>query len=1060
MTIARYIFLPWLRRGIANRIQTAAGAGASRATLSVSLTAKSDAGQTPIPPVTVRLVGPGDIASVQDLPVIRTEPRAGVTDFESNYLAAIDFYDEDFAWRYSPVPADGATHRLPPWIALLALKDGEFKRTNIPGRSLPALVLTASAKRADLFPPVGQEWAWAHVHMNQALPGTPQAPDLVALASTIDGNPDSAYCRLICPRKLDANTAYTVFLVPLFEVGRKAGLAQTVADNDNGILRSWQGPAADFPILYEWSFRTGIEGDFESLVRALVPRDMDPRVGIRDMDIAHPGFGVPDVANPPDGFVGLEGALLAPTTVRKGLAASSDFVPLVEPVLNAPADARSAGEVDRLVAPPIYGCWHAAVERVVTPPAGWVNELNLDPRFRAAAGLGARVIRANQEQYMRLAWEQIGDVLTVNHKIRRIQFATKAVSAVYVRTAQALPAERATILTAPVFGKVLGSPTTLRALVNGSRVPQAALSPAIRKQMRSRGPLARRLLPEAERIAGAATMLAALSAGTASAAPPRPPASGATVEGTTGSVAVPSVPGPRMTYWWLLLALLVLLVFIGFMVSVTVGLVALVAAIATAATAYRAIGGSLPPASAGIAELLSPQGLSPGAIATLPAEPAFTYTSPVEPTLPPSSAPPAGAPPVSGDNAAAADMRRALVDFHDFLAVRIEPLAPRPALDLPLVRSKALTAIEPHRAMAVRFAPLLRIGDRDVRAYARSRYVGGRGGLELDTLREVMNYPDIKLPMYLPLDKLSDEYFVPNLKLIPNNTISLMKTNQQFIESYMLGLNHEFARELLWREYPTDQQGSYFRQFWDVSSYVDRQGRDPKTLVEALKDIPPIHQWLPTSSLGTHNQRDAQGDTSQVVLVVRGDLLKRYPNTFIYAQRAQWGTGARASRLVLADETGELFANHPDDARLRFPLYRARVAPDIHFIGFDLTLEEARGDPRLDETAAAKAAVGGGDLGWFFVLQEVIGEPRFGMDVDPPTEPGANKWDNLSWTNIDLSGGAAVDVAKPFASQPSGADDGVQWNTNAADMAFILYQEPVMVAVHGRNMLKNLKPMS
>jgi hypothetical protein len=107
MTIARYTFLPWLRRGIANRIQAAAGAGASRATLAVTLTAKSDIAQTPVPAVTVRLVGPGDIASVHPQQVIRTEPRAGVTDFESNYLAAIDFYDEDFAWRYSPVPVDG-----------------------------------------------------------------------------------------------------------------------------------------------------------------------------------------------------------------------------------------------------------------------------------------------------------------------------------------------------------------------------------------------------------------------------------------------------------------------------------------------------------------------------------------------------------------------------------------------------------------------------------------------------------------------------------------------------------------------------------------------------------------------------------------------------------------------------------------------------------------------------------------------------------------------------------------------------------------------------------------
>jgi hypothetical protein len=1058
MAIARYTFLPWLRRGIANRIQAGAGTGASRATLTVTLRAKSEVAATPIPPVTVRLVGPGDLTSVHPHQVIRTEPRALVSDFESNYLCAVDFYDEDFAWRYSPLAPDGATHRLIPWLTLVALKDDEFKRVNQPGRPLPAFDLTAKAKRADLFPVLGQEWAWAHVHLNQALGGTPPAPDLGALSAALDANPDVGYCRLLCPRKLDANTGYTAFVVPTFEVGRKAGLGEPVGDADDGTTRSWEGPATEFPIYYEWYFRTGVEGDFESLVRALVPRDIDPRVGIRDMDVTHPGFGVPSVANPPDGVVGLEGALLAPTTVRKGLAASSDFVPQVEPVLNAPAEARAAGETDPLVAPPIYGCWHAQVERVSAAEAGWVTDVNLDPRNRAAAGLGARVIREHQEEYMRLAWEQIGEVLTVNHKIRRVQLAIKAAAAAYTRTVSALPAERATILTAPTFGKVLGSPTTLRALVNGSVVPRAAVSPALRKQLRPRGALARRLLPAGERMTGAASVLAAVSAGKISAAPPRAPAGGATVEGATTAITPPPIVQGLFKGRWLFLILLLVLVLLLFALSPLVGVIALVAAAATVAAAFGAIT-KTQPASA-VVDLLSPAGLSAGAIVATPARPAFTYTASVEATLPPSTAPAHGPPVVLGDSVAAADMRRALSDFHDALAVRLEPRPAKPALDLALVRERALSALEPHRAIAARFAPLFRVGDLDVRAYARLRYTSGLGGGDLDTLREVMNYPDIKLPMYLPLDGLSHEYFVPNLGLIPNNTISLMKTNQPFIESYLLGLNHEFARELLWREYPTDQQGSYFRQFWDVSNYVDRLGRDAKKLADDLKDIPRIHQWRRTSALGSHNQRDAQGDASQVVLVVRGDLLKRYPNTFIYAQHAEWGTGTRANRLVLPDETGGLFAVTPPDPRLRFPLYRAKVAPDIHFIGFDLTLEEARGDPRLDETAAARVAVGGGELGWFFVLQEVVGEPRFGMDVDAPVEPSANRWDNLSWVNIDLGGGQAVDVAKPFLSTPAGADGGVQWNAHAADMAFILYQEPVMVAVHGRNMLRNLKPVS
>ena len=80
-----------------------------------------------------------------------------------------------------------------------------------------------------------------------------------------------------------------------------------------------------------------------------------------------------------------------------------------------------------------------------------------------------------------------------------------------------------------------------------------------------------------------------------------------------------------------------------------------------------------------------------------------------------------------------------------------------------------------------------------------------------------MAYPGIDLPMYEPLKAISAELFLPNINLIEQNSITLLETNQKFIEAYMVGLNHEFARELLWREYPTDQRGSYFRQFWDVA---------------------------------------------------------------------------------------------------------------------------------------------------------------------------------------------------------------------------------------------------
>ena len=60
-----------------------------------------------------------------------------------------------------------------------------------------------------------------------------------------------------------------------------------------------------------------------------------------------------------------------------------------------------------------------------------------------------------------------------------------------------------------------------------------------------------------------------------------------------------------------------------------------------------------------------------------------------------------------------------------------------------------------------------------------------------------MAYPKIDLPMYEPLKAISIELFLPNINLIAPDSITLIETNQRFIEAYMVGLNDEFGRKLL-----------------------------------------------------------------------------------------------------------------------------------------------------------------------------------------------------------------------------------------------------------------------
>ena len=92
-----------------------------------------------------------------------------------------------------------------------------------------------------------------------------------------------------------------------------------------------------------------------------------------------------------------------------------------------------------------------------------------------------------------------------------------------------------------------------------------------------------------------------------------------------------------------------------------------------------------------------------------------------------------------------------------------------------------------------------------------------------------LEFPD---PMYDGLREVAPELLLPGLQNVEADSVALLETSPRVIEAYMVGLNHEMNRELLWREFPADLTGTPFRQFWDVRG----QRGDPET----LKDIPPL----------------------------------------------------------------------------------------------------------------------------------------------------------------------------------------------------------------------------
>jgi hypothetical protein len=314
-----------------------------------------------------------------------------------------------------------------------------------------------------------------------------------------------------------------------------------------------------------------------------------------------------------------------------------------------------------------------------------------------------------------------------------------------------------------------------------------------------------------------------------------------------------------------------------------------------------------------------------------------------------------------------------------------------------------------------------------------------------DSLDPISVYPKFKSAMSKPLSDYSREIFLPGVEDIEDNTVSILEPNQGFINSYMVGLNHEMARELYWRGYPTDQRGSYFRQFWDVTAAVQKEkltsSMNIEDIVEKYYDIPEIHTWR-NSALEKIHGNAAGGHMT--VLLIKGELLRRYPGTVIYAVKAiSKPNDPEKNKPILPPAENEEIIE---------PIFRGTISPDITYLGFNESKEDLRGNYENDHDHPNAIP----DPGYFFILQEQPSEPRFGIDEGTGSLPNPGllmSWDDLSWDYVTLSdsSNSYVDLAKGPLKDKVIAN--VKWGSHAADLAYILLQKRFRIAIHTREML-------
>jgi hypothetical protein len=278
--------------------------------------------------------------------------------------------------------------------------------------------------------------------------------------------------------------------------------------------------------------------------------------------------------------------------------------------------------------------------------------------------------------------------------------------------------------------------------------------------------------------------------------------------------------------------------------------------------------------------------------------------------------------------------------------------------------------------------------------------------------------PRYAMPASQPLARLSQDWLLPGLQHVAADTVALLQANPRFIEAFMLGLNVEMTRELLWRDFPLAHElGTHFERFWRAA----RAGMPP--------DIAPIDQWG-TRRLGHNAPQSGQSSQQPLVLLLRSVLLQRYPGTAVYAVRGvaegpppgrSEGGPAPSGGSERSERGGTDLQRRPPDGpgEQKAPLFSGSLEPDVSFFGFDLDPNDAIGNP-----------------GWYFVLQQQPTEPRFGFD-----QP------------VDFAGASHASVrVRPTGSVPE-LPNTTPWAGNAAQLAHLIRQQPVRVMIHASELL-------
>lgn len=455
MATEKTYYFPWVRKGLSNRItepdclgrmQNAGSLAKQRPVLSISteyeVTPPADTGVQKAPismseTKEVQLISPGDILGVNPAAIMKVAPKPGSSGFATQFYPYLEFWEPDFAWRYTPAAPNG--NKLRPWLALLVCRKDRCSIKKLSdGRSYVTLIVENKEQYEQIFPL--PENTWKSAHAQGIVPGHANVSRMLGLRTAPN---------------LTENTEYDVFLVPAFETGRLRGLGygDDVLKEVVAQAPAWEASLEeqkskhpkqplDFPVYYSWSFTSG-QDSFDGLVEKL--KIADGFTSDIKVDVTHMGEGLDYDLLKPRPVRKVIGMPVATQTVdyQKGkpfpagpgtdeaeiykrlkdlVSKNPVFLENTAEISGTPRAGVPVGVDDPWVVPPVYGGKHimaTTIDEAANKTKGtpWLSQLNLDVHNRAAAGLGKRTVQIHQEAFVNRAWKQVEAVNALNREL-------------------------------------------------------------------------------------------------------------------------------------------------------------------------------------------------------------------------------------------------------------------------------------------------------------------------------------------------------------------------------------------------------------------------------------------------------------------------------------------------------------------------------------------------------------------------------------------------------------------------------------------------------------------